>query len=179
MQKLLVAYSTWAGSTRQIAETIKNELQNFNIQVTINDARDVTSISDYQCVILGSSIHMGQVSGDFKKFLKRFQKSLLNIPTAFFVVSFNMIEDTEKNRSETMNWLLRATNNYINIKPISIGLFAGAAVTEGDEFSKLNILVKKMIESMKSSMISQHGKSDFREPDKIQQWAKELINKIS
>jgi menaquinone-dependent protoporphyrinogen oxidase len=179
MHKILVAYSTWAGSTRQIAEIIKNELMSYDFQITIQNIKDITSVANYQYLILGSSIHFERVTVDFRKFLSRFEKPISKIPTAFFVVSFNMIEDTEKTRLETMKWLRRSTDNYKSITPISIGLFAGAALTESEEFKKLNILVRKMIESMKSSMISQRGKSNFQDTEQIKLWVAEFVKTIT
>lgn len=179
MGKILVAYSTWAGATHQVAEEIVKELNKKNLQVNIAAAKDVKTISEYQAVVLGTSIHAGQMTGDFKKFLKRFYKDLATKKTAFFVVCFNMIEDNDKNRVETLAWLNKTISKFSDIKPVSIGLFAGAAVTESDEFNRLNVLIKKLIESMKKSMDAERGKSDFREWEKIHAWATELIEKIS
>jgi hypothetical protein len=78
-----------------------------------------------------------------------------------------------------MKWLRRSTDNYKSITPISIGLFAGAALTESEEFKKLNILVRKMIESMKSSMISQRGKSNFQDTEQIKLWVAEFVKTIT
>ena len=57
-------------------------------------------------------------------------------------------------------------------------MFAGAAVTDSEEFNKLNVLVKKLIESMKKSMDTEKGKSDFRDWEMIHAWAAELAGKI-
>ncbi|MCJ7518899.1 MAG: hypothetical protein MUO42_04425 [Anaerolineaceae bacterium] len=179
MEKVLVAYSTWAGATHQVAEEIVKDLGKKNLQVNISTAKDVKSIKEFQTIVLGTSIHAGQMTGDFIKFLKRFHTDLATKKTAFFVVCFNMIEDNEKNRAETLGWLSKAVGKYSEIKPVSIGLFAGAAVTESEEFNKLNILVKKLIQSMKKSMDTERGKSDFREWDKVHVWSAELAEKIS
>lgn len=179
MNKVLVAYSTWAGATHQVAVEIAKDLGKKNLQVSISAAKDVKSITDYQVVVLGTSIHAGQMTGDFKKFLNKFHKELATKKTVLFVDCFNMIEDTEKNRTETMGWIDKAIAKFPEIKPIAIGLFAGAAVTEGEEFNKLNVLVKKLIEAMKKSMDTERGKSDFREWEKIHSWTAELVEKIS
>ena len=178
MGKVLVAYSTWAGATHQVAEEIVNDLSKKNLQVNIAAAKDVKSIAEYNSVVLGTSIHAGQMTGDFKKFLKRFYNALVTKKTVFFVVCFNMIEDNEKNRVETLGWLNKTISKFPDIKPVSIGLFAGAAVTESEEFNRLNVLIKKLIESMKKSMNTERGKSDFREWEKIHAWTAELVEII-
>ena len=179
MDKVLVAYSTWAGATHQVADEIGKELSKNNLQVNILPAKDIRSVSEYQVVILGTSIHGGQTTGDFNRFLSRFHKELSAKKTGYFVVCLNMIEDNEKNQAETMGWLNKSISKYSEIKPVALGLFAGAAVTDSEEYKKLNILVKKMIESMKKSMDSDKGKSDFREWEKIHAWAAELAEKIA
>ncbi len=179
MKKVLIAYSTWAGATHQVADEIQKELIKNKLQVNIMPAKDVRSIADYQAVILGTSVHAGQMNGDFKKFLNRFHKELAGKNTIIFVVCFNMIEDEEKNRNETLGWLNKSLSKFPEIKPISLGLFAGAALTDSEEFNKLNVLVKKMIESMKKSMDTDKGKSDFRDWDKIHSWAAEIAGKIA
>jgi menaquinone-dependent protoporphyrinogen oxidase len=174
----LIAYSTWAGATHQIADEIGKDLSKNNLQVNVLPAKDVRSISEYQAVILGTSIHAGQMTGDFNRFLNRFHKELAARKTAFFVSCFNMIEDNEKNKSETLGWLNKSISKFPDIKPTSLGIFAGAAVTDSEEFNKLNVLVKKIIESMKTSMDTEKGQSDFRNWEMIHAWSDELVGKI-
>lgn len=179
MDKILVAYSTWAGATHQVADEIAKDLIKNNFLVDISPAKNVKSLSEYQAIILGTSVHAGQMTGDFNRFLKKFHNELVSKKTGLFVVCFNMIEENEKNRTETLGWLNKSIEKFPEIKPVSFGIFAGAAVTDSEEFNKLNILVKKMIESMKKSMDTERGKSDFRDWGKIHSWTSDLIEKIS
>jgi menaquinone-dependent protoporphyrinogen oxidase len=179
VKKVLVAYSTWAGTTHQVANEIEKELSKNELQVNVMKAKSVRSVVEYEAVILGTSIHAGQMTGDFNRFLNRFHKDLAVKNSCFFVVCFNMIEDNEKNNMETLGWLNKSLSKYPEIKPVSLGLFAGAALTDSEEFNNLNILVKKLIESMKKSMDTDKGKSDFRELDKIHSWAADVALKIA
>jgi menaquinone-dependent protoporphyrinogen oxidase len=179
MENILVAYSTWAGTTHQVAEQIAKDLIDNNFKVNISRAKDIKSVSEYHAVILGTPVHAGRLTGDFNKFLKRFHKELAVKKTGLFVVCLNMIEENEKNIAETLGWLNKVSGKYPEIKPVALGFFAGAAITDGDEFNKLNIFVKKLIASMKKSMDSERGKSDFRDWEKIHAWTSNLIEKIS
>jgi menaquinone-dependent protoporphyrinogen oxidase len=179
MDKVLIAFTTWAGSTHQVAEEIARDLINENIQITILPAKEVKSINEYSAVILGTPIHAGQTTGDFNKFLRKYHSELSSKKTAFFVVCFNLIEDTESNQIQTISWLNKSTGKFPEIKPVSTGLFAGAAMTDSPEFNKLNFFVKKIIESMNKSMVSEKGKSDFRELEKIHAWTEDLVKKIT
>jgi menaquinone-dependent protoporphyrinogen oxidase len=179
MDNILIAYSTWSGTTREVAEEIAKNLEKKNLQVTVLPANQVKSLEGYESVLIGTSVHAGQTTGNFNKFLKKYHDALGAKKVAYFVVCFNMIEDNEENRIETLKWLEKSTGKYPEIKPVSIGLFAGAALIDSPEFIKQNFFVKKIIESMSKSMVTDKGKSDFRDIEKINAWAEELVEKIA
>jgi menaquinone-dependent protoporphyrinogen oxidase len=178
MDKVLIAFTTWAGSTHQVSEKIAKDLINENLQITVLPAKEVKSINEYQVVVLGTPIHAGQTTGDFNRFLNKYHNELASKKIAIFVVCFNLIEDNENNRVQTVDWLNKSLGKFPEIKPVTTGLFAGAALTDSAEFNKLNFFVKKIIESMNKSMLSEKGKSDFRDWEKIHAWTDELVEKI-
>jgi len=88
------------------------------------------------------------------------------------------MDDKEENREETLSWLRKVTDKYPNVQPISIGLFGGAVMTDGEEYKKVNFFIKKVVQSMKQKMEEDYGKSDFRDWDKIEKWSNALANEI-
>ncbi len=177
MKRVLVTYTTWAGATHGVADEIGKTLKNTRTKVDVIRAREVKDISCYDAIVAGTSIH-AQVGGEFKNFLRRFHEDLKSKPLAYFVVCANMFEDNEKNRNETMGWLNKATQVYPELKPVDIGLFAGAVLTEGEEYKKLNFIIKAILGSMRDGLIKQYGQTDLRDWEKIRAWAKELKRKI-
>lgn len=178
MKKVLIAYSTWAGATHEVATEIGKIFKANSFEVVVNKANKNKNINEFDVILLGTSIHAGQTGRSFRGFIKKNVDVLIKKHTALFVVCANMMIDSEDNRSETLAWLDRAIGKYKKFKPLSIGLFGGATLTDGTDFYKLNIFIKKIITAMDKKMIEEYGKSDFRDWKSVQAWAKELIKKI-
>ena len=178
MKKVLIAYSTWAGATHEVANEIGKVFQANLFDVKVIAANESKSIDTYDAILLGTSIHAGQTVKSFRQFIKQNIDILLNKPTALFVVCANMMNDSQDNGEETLAWLDRVIGKYNKFKPLSIGLFGGATLTDGDDFNKLNVLIRKTITAMNKKIVDEHRRSDFRDWEFIHSWAEEVIKKI-
>ena len=130
MKRALIAYSTWTGVSKSIAEEISKVFVEKGISSDLLNAKDVSSIAEYDLIVLGTSIHAFNTVKGFNKFLRKFHDELEKKKTAFFVVCANMMDDNEENRIETSGWLEKTTGRYPDIHPISIGLFGGAVIDD-------------------------------------------------
>ena len=141
MKKALIVYSTWAGSTRAIAERMAETIRQNSHQATVLSAKEEIDVNAFDLIIIGSSIHAGRTIGSFRKFIRRNLKDLCNHPVALFVSCANLMNDNDQTRKETLAWLDSAIKPFSCLQPISKGLFAGAALTEGENYRNLNIFV--------------------------------------
>jgi menaquinone-dependent protoporphyrinogen IX oxidase len=142
-------------------------------------AEEHTNLEKYDLIIAGTSIHATRTVSSFRKFLKSHLNQLSQKKVAYFVSCANMMNDTDESRNETLDWFNKAITPFGTIQPLSIGLFGGATVTSGEKFQKLNIFAKRIILAMEKNMLSEYGKTDFRDWEKIRLWASALIASLN
>jgi menaquinone-dependent protoporphyrinogen oxidase len=74
--RVLIAFASQAGSTASIAEAIGAVLRRYGLEVEARAARDVTDVSPYAAVILGSGMYVPSRHGDGGGFLARHAAAL-------------------------------------------------------------------------------------------------------
>ena len=82
--RVLVAYATKLGSTREIAETIAHVLRDGGHEAAAVAVRDVTSLDGWDAVVLGSALYAAYWQRDARRFTERFHNDLKARPLWLF-----------------------------------------------------------------------------------------------
>ena len=161
-KRLLIAYGTKAGSTKEVAQAIAEEMQNAGAHVDIKPVEDVKTVEGYDAIVLGTAVRMFHILGKTRRFLKRNKKALQNIPTAYFLVCLTMGEETPENIEQAKKY----AQPMIDTKePVSLGLFGGCI-----DHEKLNDFFGKTMKSI--------PEQDHRDWEKISAWGRETLEKF-
>lgn len=99
--RVLVAHASKRGSTAEIAAVIAKTLSETGLEVDCLASDNVSDISPYDAVVLGSAVYMKRWRGDAKHFLRKHSKQLAQLP--LWVFSSGPVGDPSQ--EENPDWL--------------------------------------------------------------------------
>ncbi len=82
--RVLVAYASKMGSTAEIAEWIAAVLRAAGLEATAESARDITDVTAFDAVILGSALYAAHWQRDANRFVTRHGPALKDRPVWLF-----------------------------------------------------------------------------------------------
>ena len=91
MKKILVTYTTFSGSTVEVAQAIGEEVGRSGFEVDVLPAAEVRSIAGYGGVVLGGPMIMGWHRPALA-FLKKHREELKQTPLAVFVTALSLTQ---------------------------------------------------------------------------------------
>lgn len=159
-KKYLVTYASRYGSTAEIALRIDDILKKQGLEVEGMPLAEITDLTNYSGVILGSPIYSGEWSPDMLQFIDKHKEGLRQLPVAIFATALRLRDNSEEMRQSVMGTLYAYR---VQLKPIAIGLFAGAL-----DYSKLSPIVYLQLKGKNLP------EGDFRDWNLIEAWAQSL-----
>ncbi|RLF96349.1 nitric oxide synthase [Thermococci archaeon] len=173
--KALIAYGTRYGSTTDIANKMGEILTEEGIDVKIVNLAEekIDDVSNYDLIIIGSSIKIGSWTKKSLEFLERFESDLSKKKTAFFVSCLDA-NDPKKCKEARENYLEKVAKKYPSIRPYKLGLFGGVIDMKKYGFGT-KLMVKALSKNLEKQGIDINKSNDFRNWEEIQNWTRELL----
>lgn len=99
MKRVLVVYSTNAGSTEEVASAVANELgRDAQVQVDLRRMAEVSELESYDAVVVGAPMILGWQRAAVQ-FVKMHQRVLANKPVAYFCTLLSLTQTAPGNTS--------------------------------------------------------------------------------
>lgn len=125
MARVLVAFVTRHGSTREVADAIAASLRADAADVDVRAAWSVrASVAARDLIVLGAPIYSGRWPLSAHRFLRRHREDLQRVPVAVFALGPRERTDEAWNRSRSQ--LDRALAKHPWLNPAATALFGGA-----------------------------------------------------
>jgi menaquinone-dependent protoporphyrinogen oxidase len=162
--KILLAYATKYGATKEIAEKIGDVLRQAGLQIDLMPVGQVSDPLPYEAIILGSAVYIGKWRKDAVRFLEAHQQALAGRP----VWLFSSGPTGDGDPLELMKgWRFPSAQQPIvdRIRPRDVALFHGHL-----DMDKLNFIEKGILKNVKAPI------GDFRDWDAIAAWATSIAD---
>jgi menaquinone-dependent protoporphyrinogen oxidase len=160
MARVLVAYATKYGSTKEVAEAVADRLRRAALEVEVRAASEVRDVSAYSAVVVGGALYFFSWRRHARALLARNRKALARLPVAVF--GMGPIEDTAEQFEGARGQLDRALAKQPWLTPVSVAVFGGRLDPAALRFPDNNPAMRNM-----SSV-------DLRDWDAINAWADSL-----
>jgi len=122
-KSILLTYATRFGSTQEVAEAITAELRQRGFEVYIRPMQEVTTLDNYDAVVLGAAIYNTKWHTNAHQFLAQHQEALMQRPVAIFTLG--PLSSSEAAKRNSRRQLDKELAKYHWLKLVALEIFAG------------------------------------------------------
>lgn len=122
--RILVAYASRYGSTKEVAESVAGALREAGLEVDCRDMREVDAVEDYRAFVLGAPFYFGRWLRPARRFLDRFGPVLAHRDVAVF--GTGQIDAAHQPAPEVRAQMDSLAVRYDWLHPFDIGVFGGS-----------------------------------------------------
>jgi menaquinone-dependent protoporphyrinogen IX oxidase len=190
MKRILIAYTTNAGSTGEVAQIIAESLGKNGDVIDIQRIEEVISVDGYDAVIVGAPMILGW-HGAARKFVKKHRQALSRIKVAYFCTAMMLTQRDGENLQQTAVCIdpglaqtprnpahlsikerYSLVGNYLRpimkaapaVHPLSVAFFGG----------KLELFRLNIVQMLFVMLIIRAQPGDMRNESLIREWAIDL-----
>ncbi|HEU0245025.1 MAG TPA: flavodoxin domain-containing protein [Candidatus Limnocylindrales bacterium] len=155
MARILVAYATKLGSTREIADVIGAELHSAGHAADVLAMNDVRSIDGYDAVVIGSALYAAHWQRDANRFVHRHVEGL----NAARLWAFSSGPLDAKLAAQDLPMTPNAAEITAELRILGHRTFGGRLAADAP---------------IDPQVLATHPIGDFRDWDRIRRWAREI-----
>ncbi len=159
MTKVMVAYATKMGATREIAEAIGITLRGAGMEATVSDASEVATLAGYDAAVVGSAVYMAHWRPEAVEVLERQAEHGTKMP--IWLYQSGPLDHTQMPAPA-------------KVQRLAIAIGAAPPVTFGGRVepgTAKGFIAKKMAKGPKAG--------DYRDFDQIAQWATGITTELA
>jgi menaquinone-dependent protoporphyrinogen oxidase len=160
MTRILVAYATKKGSTREVAAVVAETLAGHGLDVEVREAADTRGLDGFDGVVLGAALYTGRLHADARAFLRDHAGTLAALPFAIFGMGPRTLAGEEVTGSRKQ--LDAALAKVPEVRPLKVAIFGGVLDPAQHRFP-----------------FSRMAPSDARDWDAIEAWADQAAAALS
>ncbi|MDA1280537.1 MAG: hypothetical protein O3B95_10975 [Chloroflexi bacterium] len=164
MTRVLVAYATKFGSTREVAAAIARELITSDLDADFAEASGSLVPEDYDAFVIGSPLYGGTWISSAGMFVAIMSERMDGKPVALFSIGTMLLKSSERGRGEHTSFIDRLREVAPSLNVVADDVFAGY-------FDRANLpWYLRLIDRF-----SPTPQGDHREWSKIREWTKSLV----
>ena len=165
-KRILVAYASKYGSTKEIAEKIAGVLQQAGLQVDALPVTDIHDLAPYAAVILGSAVYIGKWMKSACDFLKEQEHALAGRPLWIFSTGPTGEGDPV---ALLEGWRLPPDQQPVieRLRPRAVTVFHGNI-----DADRVNWIERTSVKALKKPF------GDFRDWGLITSWAASIVESL-
>ena len=160
--KVLVTAGSRHGSTKEIGQEIAAQVRASGHDCEFVNPNDVTSIEEYDAVVIGSAIYVGQWMKEAKDFIERFQDDL-----------------TERKVWLFSSGLSDTPSKEANSTPALLSRMGAVGATEHKRFAGKLVVIQLSVAERAAIMAARGKYGDARDMAAVRRWANRIATALS
>jgi menaquinone-dependent protoporphyrinogen oxidase len=169
--KVLIAYASGHGSTGEVAQFIGDVLKEHDIDVAVQLAGQVQTVSEYDAFIVGSPIYGGMWLTEISQFFDRFKGDLSGKPVYMWIMCIRVLE-ADGIEHALREYIHRPTLDEVGVKDVAV--FAGKLNLASIDWNERWTLAARY----DGDTLPGTRNDDFRDWDAIRTWAKHMREEL-